>query len=483
MKKFLFLILLFISFNISAFSHSGKPKYHVVIDTDGAIDDMRAISMLLAGNDIRVLAITCSQGTLMPNTIYEKVLSLLACFHHEGIRVAVSEKTKFELPPWSGFARNISWGKESELLNKKNAINSTKLLDKVSKNYKNKITLIALGSLQTYADWIKSNPQNASKIERIIWYNNSDLVNGFNYKASPESFEFLKSSSISLEIVSANKEKLTLNQAYLNELHNCNSVYAKQIVKTHNQTIVQKKISQNHLKLWDDLVPLYLTIPLIFDVKEKDSLKYISLNKALPDSFIFESINELLISSTQTNNRVFVSFPIDKSLYKQEYSKIIDSTIQAFGLTEWKAIAMTNEIHGHTGIYSIIGAKMGIRAMEYFNVGVNNVFITSFAGKKPPLSCFNDGLQISTGATIGQGLINISDSISNIPSAIFEFNNQKIHISVKEKIAKQMRKEIKFGIQNYGLLTAKYWQYIEELAIKYWSGFNRSKIFEIKEIN
>ena len=47
---------------------------------------------------------------------------------------------------------------------------------------------------------------------------------------------------------------------------------------------------------------------------------------------------------------------------------------------------MTNEIHGHTGIYSIIGAKMGIRAMEYFNVGVNNLMITSFAGSEPPLS-------------------------------------------------------------------------------------------------
>ena len=75
------LLLIILSFGTSL-AHSGKPKYHVIIDTDGAIDDMRAISMLLSGNDIRVLAITCSQGTLYPEEVSVKVSSLLKAFHH-----------------------------------------------------------------------------------------------------------------------------------------------------------------------------------------------------------------------------------------------------------------------------------------------------------------------------------------------------------------------------------------------------------------
>jgi len=161
---------------------------------------------------------------------------------------------------------------------------------------------------------------------------------------------------------------------------------------------------------------------------------------------------------------------------------MLPPTIEKYGLIEWKAITMTNEIHGHTGIYSIVGAKMGVRAMEYFNVGINNFGVTTFAGHKPPLSCFNDGIQISTGATIGQGLIEISDSIIPIPTAIFEFNNQKIKFSVKEEIALQMRKDIRFGVQVYGLLSDKYWDYIEELAIKYWKEFDRYEMFDIEAI-
>ena len=120
--------------------------------------------------------------------------------------------------------------------------------------------------------------------------------------------------------------------------------------------------------------------------------------------------------------------------------------------------------------------------MEYFNVGVNNLEVLTFAGNIPPLSCFNDGVQISAGATIGQGLINISDSISAIPSAIFEFNNQKVHIALDPEIAEQMRNEIKYGITNYGLLSDKYWLYIEGLAIKYWADFDRQEIFVIEKM-
>ncbi|MBL7111586.1 MAG: nucleoside hydrolase [Bacteroidales bacterium] len=458
-------------------AHSGKPKYHVIIDTDGALDDMRSISMFLSGNDIRILAITCSQGTLLPDSVYVKINSLLLTFHHEGIPVGIAEKINKELPVWASFAQNIKWGDSVSLMDLNFKNNAADMLNKTVENYRDKITLVALGSLKTYADWIRTNPQIVSKIERIVWYNNLSIENGFNYRVSPESYEFIKQAGIALDIVENNSDKFLIDEAYLTNIKNTNSVYAKQIGFVHNQSQIIERINQKHLQLWDDIIPLYLTVPIIFESKTTGNIRYISINKSIPESFIYETIAKLLESATSTNNRVFNNFPVDSSLYKPKYVKILNSTIKKFGLTEWKAISMTNEIHGHTGIYSIIGAKIGIRAMEYFNVGVNNLSVTTFAGSKPPLSCFNDGIQISTGATIGQGLITVSDSISIIPSAIFEFNNQKVKISLKPEIAAKMQEEIKYGIENYDLLTEQYWLYIEELAIRYWTSFDRHEIF------
>lgn len=466
----------------NAFAHSGKPKYQVVIDTDGAIDDMRAISMLLSGNEIRVLAITCSQGTLMPQSAFEKVSSLLSAFHHEGIPVGVSDGVSYELPAWQSFAQDILWANSSSMQDMNPGIKSTEILNNTIDQCKDKITLIALGSLRTYADWVRANPDVAGKIERILWYNNQHIKEGFNYKVDPESFEFIRQSGIVLEVVSGTSQNTELNEEYLQQIQNTPSIYAGQIEYVHSQPMVVEKIKNNHLKLWDDMIPLYLTAPILFEVETINNMKFASMDPMLPPDFVYETIGKLLASATTTNNRVFNVFPVDTTLYKPAYSAMMNQTIGKFGLVEWKAISMTNEVHGHTGIYSIVGAKMGVRAMEYFNVGVNNLYVTTFAGHKPPLSCFNDGIQISTGATIGQGLITISDSVSATPSIEVEFNGQKVHISLNPEIASQMRSEIEYGVKNYGLLTERYWIYIEKLAISYWADFDRNEIFIINKM-
>lgn len=149
------MLILFFLVNGQLYAHSVKPKYHVIIDTDGALDDMRTLSMFLSGNDIRVLAITCSQGYFMSWEVHKKVSSLLSVFHHEGIQAGISEQAGAVLPEWSRFARGISWGgKISGTGNPGVDVRSLELLDRVAENYKDTITLIALGSLKTFADWI-----------------------------------------------------------------------------------------------------------------------------------------------------------------------------------------------------------------------------------------------------------------------------------------------------------------------------------------
>jgi pyrimidine-specific ribonucleoside hydrolase len=478
MKNICLLICIALILQVRLFAHSGKPKYHVIIDTDGAIDDMRAISMLLAGNDIRVLAITCSQGTLEPNSCFNKVNSLVATHYHNGIPVGISNKITMPLPVWNGFAEQINWG---STVNPTQGVNSLDLLNRTAKEYPYKITLLALGSMKTYADWIKTNPRIANKIEQIVWYNDSQLEKGFNYLLDTASYNYIVKSAIPLKIVSNNRNDLICNLEYTATLKSSGSIYEKQILNVLQQPPVWEKVKQNHLQLWDDLVPLYLTAPILFKTEKKENISSITVDKSIPNTFVYQIISMLLNSGTSANNRVFVAFPLDTALYKKEYAGMLKNTVEKYGEIEWKAITMTNEIHGHTGIYSIIGAKMGIRAMEYFNVGVNNIRVTSFAGSTPPLSCLNDGIQISTGATIGQGLIAVSDSVIPIPTVHFECNGHKIKISLKPEMAKQMHSDIQKGVKSFGM-SDEYWIYIENLAIGYWAGFNRHEIFDIETI-
>jgi pyrimidine-specific ribonucleoside hydrolase len=160
---------------------------------------------------------------------------------------------------------------------------------------------------------------------------------------------------------------------------------------------------------------------------------------------------------------------------------IAGGVIARHGLKEWKIVVLTNEFHEHLGIYSILGAKMGLRAREYFHVGIDELNIVTFAGSNPPVSCMNDGLQSSTGATLGHGTIELGDG-TVYPSARFAFKNFQIQLTVRKEIRSQIKKDVGYGVQTYGLNSPEYWTYIRELALKYWLELDRFDIFDIRLI-
>jgi pyrimidine-specific ribonucleoside hydrolase len=133
------------------------------------------------------------------------------------------------------------------------------------------------------------------------------------------------------------------------------------------------------------------------------------------------------------------------------------------------------------GTYAIIGVKMGIRAREYFNTGVDEFSAESFAGSTPPLSCMNDGIQVSTGATPGHGLLTIRND-NPMPSVIFTYMNRKIRLTLKPDIAEKINSELKEINFVYGLDSNIYWELVRKNTIKYWLTLDRHEMFEIVEL-
>lgn len=164
-------------------------------------------------------------------------------------------------------------------------------------------------------------------------------------------------------------------------------------------------------------------------------------------------------------------------------------TIARWGKEEWRAVILTNEIHGHIGIYSTIGAKMGIYALELLSRLCNKaeeLKVLSFAGSRPPISCFNDGLQISTGATLGHGAIEIAKSSADARvEAIFRFKaicgteakEMQLRVWLKEELRQQIAGDIANAVKQYGH-TPDYWLQVRRLALDYWQQWNRAEIFE-----
>jgi pyrimidine-specific ribonucleoside hydrolase len=196
-----------------------------------------------------------------------------------------------------------------------------------------------------------------------------------------------------------------------------------------------------------------------------------------------ENALKILSGETIAKNQVIKTFPTDPSFYSSDVEPFVAEIIKKFGPDEWTSAVITNELHRHLGVYSIIGVKMGIRAREYFDTGVDEFSTISFAGSDPPLSCINDGLQVSTGSTPGHGLLTVINNPPSSPSAEFRYMDRKIRLTLKPEITEKISSELKEINFVNGLDSNIYWELVRKNSMKYWRDLDRHDIFIIEQVN
>jgi formylmethanofuran dehydrogenase subunit E len=178
--------------------------------------------------------------------------------------------------------------------------------------------------------------------------------------------------------------------------------------------------------------------------------------------------------------RLFLKYLTSFNSYNERVVDLMNEIISLHGKDEWKAVTLTHELHGHVGVYSIIGAKMGIFAMEHFNVGKKQLKVKSFAGFHPPISCMNDGLQASIGATVGNNLLMIEHGKPEV-RAKFSLANCQINVSLNERSLKELISALSKAPGAPDRENHAYWEYIEELSFQYWLEWRRDNIFNWEE--
>jgi len=468
--------MIVLSFSLVLFSHPWKPGHYVIIDTDGGIDDMKAISMLLASPDVRVLAITVSPGVLDVPTAYRKVKSLLNSYYHEGIPVGVFRGSDY-ISPGFKTAMNTSWGSE-EGLNSENAPEADSVINDMLTHESTKISFICLGSLYAVYDASGSLPIFKKKVKEIIWSSpGPDEKDGFNYNIDRKSASRVLREDIPVRMVEGSGDEIFYNKYLRDQLSEVPTVYANKIL-----SFLLSGAAADHpysLEGKDEMSVLYLHFPGLFTTNTTGK-NTVSTPRNL-DSLRIRTV-QILAGRTVAKNQVIKEFPVDPSFYFTDIEPSVTAIITKYGMDEWTSGVIANELHRHLGIFAIIGVKMGIRAREYYDTGVDEFKTLSQAGSTPPLSCMNDGLQVSTGSTPGHGLLTVDNDSPVGPSAEFTYMDRKIRLTLKPELAKKILGELKEINYVYGLDSNIYWELVRKSTIKYWLDLDRHKIFNIEEI-
>lgn len=180
--------------------------------------------------------------------------------------------------------------------------------------------------------------------------------------------------------------------------------------------------------------------------------------------------------------QVLAEFPDAPEAYKADVSALVRAGIPTkYGEEEWAAIVMTHEFHQHVGIYTLLGAKMAVRARQLLNAPMRAVHVTSETGRRQPLACMNDGFQAAIGSTLGQNLMDVPETDAPRVAATFAYNGRSIRLSLKDSCAAKVAEMIRKAREAHGDLTPEYFRAVEKATLEVWAHFDRREIFAVEE--
>lgn len=185
--------------------HSGKARFHAVVDTDGAADDLRTLCMLLGNREVEVLAVTTSEGALLPDSAAVRVRALLDSFYHEGVPVGAGRAVNAPAPAWRAHSGTVDWGDAATATSGAGFPAASALIAETLGEEEEKVVFIALGALTNLYDVLRENPASGDRIDRIVWYNSrAEPLSGANFETDSVAARYVLASGVPVTVVSAN---------------------------------------------------------------------------------------------------------------------------------------------------------------------------------------------------------------------------------------------------------------------------------------
>jgi len=128
-------------------------------------------------------------------------------------------------------------------------------------------------------------------------------------------------------------------------------------------------------------------------------------------------------------------------------------------------LAELQRFHGHLGVYVTLGLRMGAIGKKRFG-HYKGLTATVRAKPAPPMRCVLDGIQFSSGCTMGKGNIELESATE--PAVTFAKEGHRLWIGLRpgwtEKIDREMSKE----------------KEIEQSLLYY--NINEDEVFDVREM-
>lgn len=462
-----------------ALAHDVEQQAPVVIDTDVGLDDAVTLALALQSPWANIVSIVACEGAAGKEQGVESLERLLHLFNRSDIAlfapadVAVAKTP----PPFRSFAE----GAVAAALPEPTEPTHRPFSAEAYTSLAGQTIVLALGPLTNLAAALRAEPEIKERIFRVVVAGSPEANDNWNVRFDPDALEAIRSAGVPLVFVVSDQRTSRKPDAWqTGELSFGQGTSIGEGFVRH--LLSKPEVRQHYLEQFetfkDELVFLYLSDKTLFWGVGSQDLQVPNNRSGINGLF-----TRLLSDGRQGKGRVvFVESPLPDAVFQSDVRERRARIIAKNGRTEWFAQLLMNELHEHLGAYSVIGVKMGLRAAELLNAPQHGMRVVSHVPTRPPMSCLNDGLIVSTGCTPGRTLFDQQPREPITVAASFECNDRRITLTLKAEYRQLLRQRIGALLEEHTLDDHEYWHGVRELGLEIWENWHRRDLFEVVEV-
>jgi pyrimidine-specific ribonucleoside hydrolase len=454
----------------------------VVVDTDMALDDVRAIALLTGTGHVSLEAAVVTGGASSVPAGVGNLTWVLEQLGAGDVPIAAGRSGAEDPPPWRELSETLGWVLPEPRHADPEGLRDP--IDTIERSASESLVYLCLGPATTLASALEAKPALTERISAVYFLGDppGPRIDAWNTRQDPDAVRSVIDAGLRVHFVWLDEDDwVRYDDSLLEAISGIDTPAARLVARLHTDPRVREKIEAGHLPAWDETAVLAMLYPELASAEplgtEDGAVRLLELDTADAREKLLQLLGSGGGERLEARRSVILgSYPVDPSMMRGDVASIVPRLIERHGMEEWKAAWLTSELHRHLGIYSVIGAKMGIRARELLGASLDEVSVTSHAGLAPPLACLNDGLQVSTGASLGRGAIAVDESKPRAAAA-FSSGGRTVELRLRDEVIERIRGDIRQAIQEHGNLTPAYFARVRELALEYWAELDRRKIF------
>lgn len=477
--KRVLLIALVVAVPVAA--HEVEKAPAVVIDTDMGIDDAVAMALALQCPGIRISSVVACEGVAGREASARMLGRMLDEFNRGDITLysPAPAGTTRRGPEFRGLAEQTI----------DRALRGTPRapLPFTPKAYADtggtKTTVLALGPLTNLAVALKDDAVRDG-IAEILAQGTPDVTKNWNLGYDSQAFAAVRDSGVPLRFVESGPAAVKPEtwRSGGGPTGQRSSIGEELVARLFGDSAFRRHYTEGLLAQFTDELPLIASVERdLFETVATASGNAMVLRPRDRDG-IASAFTRLLSEGRQAKNRVvFIGGPLPDTILQPDVRMRKAGMLARNGETEWFVQLLMNELHEHLGSYSIIGAKMGLRAAELLNAPPHGMRVVSYSAAQPPVSCLNDGIIVATGSTPGRALFRHEPGPAGSTRVSFSYNGRRISLVVKEEYRRKAQAVIDELRKTHTLEDADYWDGVRKASLDIWEHWHRRDLFEAVE--